>query len=135
MEMSIYCCTCQQNVTAGLCTVAQVYPHRSDFAALPFWVCPHCKNFVGCHHKTQDRTRPLGVIPSAEIRKARQHIHRALDPIWKSGSIPRKSLYRRLANTLGLKEYHTAEIKTIEDARTVYRAVLAIRKELEITNG
>jgi hypothetical protein len=101
----------------------EVYPHRPDLWDLPFWKCDGCGNYVGCHWKTKDRTRPLGIIPTKELKNARQHIHRILDPIWQNGKMPRGKLYARLASELGLKEYHTAEIKTVEDARRVYAIV------------
>jgi len=89
---------------------------------LPFWKCDTCNNFVGCHHKTKDRTRPLGCIPTKEIKEARIHIHAILDPIWKSGKIQRKHLYARLSEKLGY-QYHTAELRSIEQARKVYRII------------
>jgi hypothetical protein len=102
---------------------SEVYPHRRDLSTLPFWMCDGCGNYVGCHHKTKDRTRPLGNIPTKELKNARQHIHRILDPIWKEGKMPRGKVYARLAKELGIPEYHTAEIRTIEEARRVYAIV------------
>lgn len=67
----LYCCGCQCLVEARLTTGAEVYPHRDDLAELPFWRCDICKNWVGCHWKTADRTRPLGNIPTKEIKAAR----------------------------------------------------------------
>ena len=124
--LSLYCCGCQKDVMARLTHGGEVYPHREDLADLPVWRCDGCKNWVGCHHKTKNRIRPLGNIPTREIKNARQHIHRILDPIWKSGQMPRGKVYAILAKELGLKEYHTAEIKTVEEARKVYAAVKRI---------
>lgn len=124
--LGLYCCGCQKDVHARLTDGREVYPHRPDLFGLPFWKCDTCGNYVGCHHKTKDRTRPLGNIPTKELKNARQHIHRILDPLWKSGKQPRGKLYAKIASELGVKEYHTAEIKTLEDARRVY----AIVKEL-----
>lgn len=42
----------------------------------------------------------------------------------------RGKIYDALAKELGLKEYHTAEIKSVEDARAVYAAVVGIRKQV-----
>ncbi|OWK34653.1 hypothetical protein FRUB_10624 [Fimbriiglobus ruber] len=100
-----------------------MYPHRPDLFGLPYWKCDTCGNYVGCHHKTKDRTRPLGNIPTKELKNARQHIHRILDPIWQNGKMPRGKVYAVIASQLGIAEYHTAEIKTIEDARRVYAIV------------
>lgn len=123
---SLYCCGCKKDVEARLTNGSEVYPHREDLADLPFWKCDGCNNWVGCHHQTKDRTRPLGNIPTREIKNARQHIHRILDPIWKTGKMSRGDVYAILAKELGLKEYHTAEIKTVEEARKVYAAVKRI---------
>ena len=88
------------------------------------------QNFVGCHYKTEDRTRPLGCIPTKEIKNARQHIHALIDPVWKSGKIKRKELYKKLSDDTG-RRYHTANIRSIEEARDVYRKAKAIIKEIE----
>lgn len=128
----IYCCHCSSEVAARLTDGREVYPHRPDLAELPFWKCDGCGNRVGCHHKTKDRTRPLGNIPTKELRNARQHIHRILDPLWQQGKMPRGKLYARLAREIGADEYHTAEIKTVEEARKVYAVVRAIAKELAV---
>ena len=122
----IYCCGCSSDVNARLTDGAEIYPHRSDLARLPFWKCDACGNFVGCHHKTKQRTAPLGCIPTPEIKEARSQIHRILDPLWKSGRFKRRELYSKIANSLGIKEYHTAELRSVEQARDVYRAILEI---------
>lgn len=120
---ALYCCQCEADVEARLTDGREAYPHRPDLHDLPFWKCDDCGNFVGCHWKTKDRTRPLGNIPTKELKNARQHIHRILDPIWKQGKMPRGKLYARIAKELGVEEYHTAELKTVEDARRVYAFV------------
>jgi hypothetical protein len=125
----IYCCGCVGNVKARLTSGAEIYAHRPDLAALPFWKCDACGNHVGCHHKTANRTEPLGCIPTPEIRKARSHIHAILDPLWKGKKKARGRVYGKLASKLGLKEYHTADIRSVEQARDVWRAVK------EIANG
>ena len=121
--MEIFCCGCQKDVEARLTDGAEIYPHRSDLAGLPFWKFDTCGNFVGCHHKTKNRTKPLGCIPTPEIKDARKHIHRILDPLWKSGRMKRGVVYARLAEEMGKKDYHTAEIRSVEEARKIYRAV------------
>lgn len=124
--MNIWCCGCGRAVDARLTDGREIYSHRKDLANLPFWKCDACKNFVGCHHKTKDRTRPLGCIPTPEIKRARQHIHEILDPLWKSGGLRRGDVYRMVAETLGRSDYHTADIRSIEEARDVYRAVKTV---------
>lgn len=124
--MEIYCCGCEQEIDARLTDGAEIYPHRRDLHSLPFWKCDVCGNFVGCHHKTKCRTKPLGCIPTTEIKNARKHIHRVLDPLWKSGRMKRGEVYAQIAKAIGVEEYHTAEIRTVEQARSVYRAVQRI---------
>lgn len=125
----IWCCGCGKEVDARLTDGAEVYPHRRDLASLPFWKCDACGNFVGCHHKTRERTKPLGCIPTPEIKDARKHIHRILDPLWRSKRMTRRELYDRLSEALGIPEYHTAEIRSVEEARDVWRAVQQITQD------
>lgn len=132
---AIYCTGCQGDVNARLTSGVEIYPHRTDLAALPFWRCDECKNFVGCHHKTSTPTRPLGCIPTPEIKRARSEIHRVLDPIWKRGKMKRGKLYCKIADKLGWESYHTADLRSIEDAREVYKVIVNIRKDLGLTRG
>ena len=118
----LHCCGCEAEVPARLTNGREVYPHRPDLGALPFWRCDACGNFVGCHHKTGNPTQPLGCIPTPEIKAARKHIHALLDPIWQSGRMGRCEAYKRISDAVGWK-YHTAKIRSIEEARTVYRIV------------
>lgn len=131
MMTSIYCIECQRDVQARLTTGEEVYNHRVDLHHLPFWICDNCKNFVGCHHQTKNSIRPLGCIPNAEMKNARKHIHLLLDPIWKSGLMKREKVYSFVSKQIG-KNYHTAELRTIEEARNVYRILLKLKKSLEI---
>lgn len=129
-KREIHCCGCDAKVQARLTDGTEIYPHRRDLASLPFWKCDACGNYVGCHHKTQNRTSPLGCIPTPEIKNARQHIHRILDPIWKSGRLSRNEVYGRIAEATGRKSYHTANIRSVEEAREVFRIVLGISREV-----
>ena len=126
--MKIYCCNCEMDVEARLTNGAETYPHREDLHSLPFWIC-ECGNFVGCHYKTSNPTKPLGCIASPEIKSARGHLHTLLDPIWQSGIISRTGLYKRISDKLGYK-YHTAELRCIDEGRRVYRVIQEIGKEL-----
>lgn len=121
----LFCCGCNKKVQARLTDGSEIYPHRKDLYELPFWKCDICENYVGCHHKTEDRTRPLGCIPTKEITNARKHIHALLDPIWEQGDITRKELYGLLTIRFG-RQYHTANIRSIEEAREVYSAIKEI---------
>lgn len=128
--MEIYCVGCAKEVGARLISGVTLYPGRYDLHAIPFWQCQTCLNYVGCHHKTRNRTAPLGCIPTPELRNARNHIHALIDPLWKQGKISRKELYRRIGAAMGTK-YHTAQLRTLDEARQAYRAALAIRKHIE----
>lgn len=127
--MKIYCCQCKFEVIARLTNGEEVYPHRKDLHSLPFWRCDGCKNTVGCHHKTKDRTKPLGVIPSQEIKDARQYLHRVIDPIWQSKKMKRGDVYKAISEAVGW-DYHTAEIRTVEQARQAYRAAKQLSERL-----
>lgn len=126
----IYCCGCERDVQARLTFGDEIYPSRPDLASLPFWRCDSCRNYVGCHHKTDKPTRPLGCIPTPELRRARGKIHAILDPLWKSGRIGRRPLYAKIAERMEQRSFHTSHIRTIEQAREVYRVVLQIGREL-----
>jgi len=117
----IHCCGCGGDVDAKLTYGREIYPHRPDLRSLPFWRCDTCGNFVGCHHKTKNRTAPLGCIPTAELKEARKMLHALIDPIWQSGKMKRRDLYAAISRDLG-REYHTADTRTIEEARAAYRA-------------
>lgn len=126
--MLIHCTECQTDVDARLTNGAEIYPHRTDLHNLPFWKCDDCHNYVGCHHKTKNRTQPLGNIPNQELRQARQHIHELIDPVWQSKQMTRHELYRLMSAELGWN-YHTAMTKNVEEARTAYRAARKIIHE------
>jgi hypothetical protein len=119
---AVHCCACAAEVEAVLVTGAEVYPHRPDLRAKQLWRCPTCGNSVGCH---PGGVLPLGVIASPEIKNARQCIHALIDPIWATGRMPRKRIYAHLTEVLG-RQFHTADLRTIEEARAVYKAARAM---------
>ena len=126
----IYCCSCEKEVEARLTSGVEIYPPREDLHCRPFWKCNTCKNYVGCHYKLKNNpTKPLGNIPTPEMRKARNHIHKLIDPFWQNYTEPfraRAWIYRWLSGKIG-REYHTAEIRTIEEAREVYSLCKTIK--------
>lgn len=128
-KLVLHCCGCLTEVEAYLTDGLEIYPHRKDLKDLKFWKCPKCENYVGCHSKTENKTKPLGCIATPEIKKGRQEIHKILDPLWKSKRIDRKEVYAEISNELGW-QYHTAKIRTIEEAREVYKIILRIKKRL-----
>lgn len=64
------------------------------------------------------RKMPLGCIVSPEIKKLRMQIHTILDPLWKEGTLRRSEVYVYLSKELGY-EYHTGEIRTVEEAERI----------------
>lgn len=131
-RVKIWCCQCGADVEARLTNGFEVYPGRRDLWEIPLWKCDACGNHVGCHYRHHEqamRTRPLGVIPNAELSLARQHIHAKLDPLFRDGLTNRKHLYAELARFLG-RRYHTSEIRSVDEARRVYRKVLEIERAL-----
>ena len=131
--MEITCCGCNgQKVKARLTYGHEIYPHRKDLYLLPFWKCDTCGNFVGCHHKTKNKTKPLGCIPTPEIKQKRLEIHRIIDPLWKLKKVERSYVYNWLSRHLGY-EYHTANIESLEEAEKVLRLVKQLKEEIYIS--
>lgn len=119
--MEIYCCGCESKVDARLTSGKEIYPHRPDLFSIPMWKCDSCKNYVGCHHKTKDRTRPLGCIPTKAVMQLRKKIHATLDPIWKNSKrkqVRRRALYAIISEKIGRK-YHTANIRSVEEGEHI----------------
>ncbi len=129
--MKIYCCACGIDVEARLTNGKEVYPHRTDLAAIPIWKCDVCKNTVGCHHKTKDRHRPLGVIPTKKIQTARKLIHSIIDPLWKFDRISRNEIYKIFSKILG-RQYHTAEIRTNAEADLIVNEAKKLKEQYGI---
>jgi hypothetical protein len=131
--MKIRCCGCDgEKVDARLTNGKEIYPHRVDLRNLPFWICDTCSNYVGCHHKTKNPTQPLGCIPTPEIKKERQRIHRLIDPVWKNGLMDRKAVYAYITERIGW-QFHTAKIRSVEEVEQVYEIVRTLKLNL-ITN-
>ena len=124
MTVRLWCCGCNTEVIPKLVNGSDIYPHRPDLFDLSFWQCD-CGNYVGCHHKTNNRTKPLGNIPTPELRVVRQKIHAIVDPMWKNGKFSRGQIYSQVAKLLGLDAFHIAEIKTVAEAE---RIISIIRK-------
>jgi hypothetical protein len=116
--MIIYCCGCKIDIEARLTNGKEIYPHRPDLGHLPFWKCDKCKNYVGCHHKTRNSTKPLGNIPTKELIACRKKIHALMDPLWLKRTYKRNFIYNHLSMQLGYF-YHTAEIKEVKEAEKV----------------
>ena len=84
----------------------EIYPHRQDLRSLRFWVCDPCDAYVGCHKagmsdNNPDGTKPLGLAADAELRRLRQQVHGAVDPLWqnaKQKGRARQAVYKALTN-------------------------------------
>jgi hypothetical protein len=123
----IYCCGCQSDVEARLTNGAEIYPHRPELQDIPFWRCDGCGNYVGCHHKTSQPTQPLGVIPTPELRQARQALHEAIDPLWKSGRMNRKQVYALISQELNYR-FHTANVRNLAEVNRVHQVLRTIKQ-------
>lgn len=119
--MKIYCCNCQDEVECRLTNGKEVYPHREDLWDKPFWKHDVCKGHVGCHHKTNNPTAPLGYIPTQEIKNYRRRIHLTIDHIWSNAKDPkkmRKLIYKDISSFIG-REFHNAKIKSNEEGMKI----------------
>lgn len=121
----IFCQPCNKTVKANFVRGAQVYPKHLDLIMNPYWQCPNCKSFVGCHPNT---IKPLGIIAGIKLKQYRSQIHHILDFIWQNSAIKRSKLYKQLSDELGWN-YHTANIRSIKEAKQV----LAILDTYKIT--
>lgn len=126
--MTIYCTGCKKDVEARLTDGKELYPSHMNLWRLPFWRCDTCKSYVGCHHKTRDRTKPLGCLATREIIEARKRIHAILDPLWKGSRVKRIKAYDYISKAIG-REYHTGEIRSVEEAREIEGVVVKLRAE------
>lgn len=120
--MKLQCINCNKNVEAKLVTGDVIYPHRPDLKNRNFYKCPFCGEYVGCHPNT---TKPLGCIPSKELRQARIKVHDKLDILWKSGKHKRAEIYKTLSEHFGYK-YHNGNTKTVAECE---EAIQVLEKE------
>lgn len=116
MSEKIFCVSCDKEVQAVAMLGNHIYPHREDLYSRKFYQCPYCGNYVGTH---QDG-RPLGTIPTPELRIARNEVHRIIDEYWlpTKDRRKRKELYAELSELIG-RRYHTAELNTIAECKEV----------------
>jgi zinc-finger-containing domain len=127
---AIWCVGCGCEVQARLTNGAEIYAHRPDLRDVPRWKCDGCGNHVGCHWRSKsDPTKPLGIIATPELKRARLLLHDLIDPLWKDKVITRPKLYARIGAAFG-RPFHNGELRSLEEAREVYRIVQAIKAEL-----
>lgn len=128
---AIYCVECASEKECKMIKGDIAYPHRKDLFVKSFWQCPDCGNFVGTHNKGLS-SKPLGCIPNKEMKNARMHIHSILDPIWKTKKLSRSEIYKRISDKVGY-EYHTAELRSLDEARKIY-VIVKVISEIEDKN-
>lgn len=128
--MKIYCTGCGVAVEARLTNGAEMYPSRPDLASMPFWVCDTCGAFVGTHHKTKKKNRPLGYLATPEVKRWRMAIHQILDPLWKGKKIGRGQVYKHISARIG-HSYHTAEIYSAEEGKKIYEIVKELKMQID----
>jgi hypothetical protein len=128
--IKIFCVECDKKITPRLVYGNVVYPKSPKLAHKRFWQCVSCKNFVGCHENAnKNKMRPLGVIANRELKQARIAIHNVIDPIWRNGKLTRSEIYASLGRELGYP-YHTGELRSMEEARRVYKLVAEIHNSV-----
>lgn len=110
-EIEVICPFCHR--PAVWCENKEVYG-RNFGKSYMIWLCKPCDAYVGCHQNTK---KPLGTMANAHTREMRRRVHAVIDPIWKSGKISRKKLYR-LISIYTAKQYHTAEC-TVQDCEAI----------------
>ena len=109
--MRIYCCECGDHVISNLVAGKDVYPHRPDLYSLKFYRCDACGNSVGTHKGSKN---PLGCIANKEIKNYRSMIHAIIDPIWKSGILKRRVIYKAMSVQFG-REFHASSLRTVDE--------------------
>lgn len=122
----IWCCACNETVLARLTNCAEIYPHRNDLTDVPRWICDKCGNSVGTHHKSNTPLKPLGCIPTPEVRAARVELHKHIDEVWMSGAAARSDVYRIISDKLG-RVFHIGDVRSIEEAKMIKQLITMIR--------
>lgn len=126
--MKIFCVECDKDVEAKIVTGSMVYPNNKRVAFDRFWMCNHCKNFVGCHkNANKNQLRPLGVIANKQLKSIRMQIHDIIDPIWREEKLKRGEVYALISQELGY-QFHAGELRSIDEAKRVFEVVENINK-------
>jgi hypothetical protein len=64
-------------------TGLQLFPARVDLREKHYHVCRNCDAWVGCKDVTWE---PIGRLANAELRRAKQAAHTALQKVWTAGA-------------------------------------------------
>ena len=102
---------------AKWCDNAEVYGKRYGKSYMCYW-CEDCDAYVGCHNNTH---KPLGTMANKELREWRMRTHAAVDPLWRSGKMARKEVYRKLRKLFG-EEVHIGEAD-IQRCKDILRVI------------
>lgn len=123
MNTRIYCCECEATINGRLTNGKEIYPHRKDLFKVPFYKCDKCGNYVGTHHKSKDRLKPLGSIPTPKIRELRREIHKEIDWLWRDAGMSRSEVYSEMSKAIG-REFHSADVSSVKEAERILSIAL-----------
>lgn len=104
--MKIHCCTCEVQVDARLAKGLQVHRTRPDQHGYLFFQCEHCGDCVRCKNG-----KPVGVIVSDDVHKAREHIQNLIDKFGTGSDIDLEA------------------VRTVEQARKTYGVIQNMIKQ------
>lgn len=77
------------NQTSALVDSAVIYGESYGM----IWRCEPCDAHVGVHQDSPN-FEPLGTLANFHLRRARNKAHAMFDPLWKSGTMSRNTVYR-----------------------------------------
>lgn len=98
---------------ARWCENGERYGRNYGKSYMCYW-CKDCDSYVGYHNNTK---QPLGTMANYELRELRKEAHRLFDPLWKSGTMTRKSAYKYLEEKTGVK--HIGESREIDCIKVI----------------
>lgn len=130
----VVCPYCGEN--AEFVNGNRIYSTPGPWNRLWFWACFDCLAWVGCHKRNHQYGRkgdePFGILANEELRNAKRHVHRLLDPLWQQKGISRKEAYRVLADAMGISknDCHVGMFD-LERCREAYRALMKVHRELQ----
>lgn len=129
--MTVTCPYCDR--PTPMVTGKTIYPERPDLFHKKFYRCDPCDAHVGCHEPNAQfgftGIEPLGRLANAELRQAKYMAHRYFDPLWRDGTMRRKSAYKWLAGQLGISPANChIGMFDIDGCRAVVAAVKNFRE-------
>ena len=123
----VMCQKCNKMVNAEIVGGDVIYPLVPKLSKKKFYRCPLCGNYKEIF--PEEETGMFVVLPSEEVRTLRLLVHDTIDPLWKSGKISRKEIYRRLSSELG-GDYHNGNSVDPEKLQKAYLVAQKIEEEL-----